>query len=118
MNVYEDAILKLEKAAKRAKIADEVLNLLSKPYREIHVNFPVRRDRGRVESFVGYRVCHNNWRGPYKGGIRYHPNVDLDEVRSLALWMTIKCAVVDIPFGGSKGGVIVDPKSLSEAELE
>ena len=118
MNIYDDALEKLKRAAAKAEVSGEVLALLERPQKEVHVNFPVRRDRGRVESFVGYRVCHNNWRGPYKGGIRYHPNVDLDEVRSLALWMTIKCAVVDIPFGGSKGGVIVDPKSLSEAELE
>jgi glutamate dehydrogenase (NAD(P)+) len=88
------------------------------PKRELTVNFPVTMDDGRVEVFTGYRVQHNLSRGPAKGGIRYHQDVTLDEVRALAMWMTWKCAVVNIPYGGGKGGVIVDPKKLSLRELE
>ena len=86
--------------------------------REFTVNFPVQLDDGSVRSFTGYRVQHNLARGPGKGGIRYHPQADLDEVRALAMWMTWKCAVVNIPFGGAKGGVAVDPRELSPTELE
>lgn len=86
--------------------------------RELIVNFPVEMDDGSVEVFTGYRIHHNTARGPVKGGIRYHPAVNLDEVKALAMWMTWKCAVVDVPFGGAKGGVAVDPKQLSLAELE
>src|SRR5262249_47204178 len=88
------------------------------PKRELTVNFPVRMDDGHVEMFTGYRVQHNITRGPAKGGIRFDANVSLDEVRALAMWMTWKCAVVNIPFGGAKGGVIVDPRQLSRGELE
>ena len=84
--------------------------ILRAPKRELTVNFPVRMDDGRVEMYTGYRVQHNINRGPAKGGIRYDANVSLDEVRALAMWMTWKCAVVNIPFGGAKGGVIVDPQ--------
>lgn len=118
MNIYQDALDKLREAAKLGKIPSLVLELLEKPNKEINVFFPVKLDSGKTEIFKGYRVQHNNWRGPYKGGIRYHPMVNLDEIRALALWMTIKCAVVDIPFGGAKGGVEVDPKKLSRSELE
>ena len=118
MNIYQDALDKLREAAKLGKIPPLVLELLKKPNKEINVFFPVKLDNGKTEIFKGYRVQHNNWRGPYKGGIRYHPMVNLDEIRALALWMTIKCAVVDIPFGGAKGGVEVDPKKLSRSELE
>src|SRR6185295_12944554 len=82
------------------------------------VNFPVKMDDGRIEVFTGFRVQHNITRGPAKGGIRYHPSVALDEVRALAMWMTWKCATVNIPYGGAKGGVILDPKRLSQSELE
>ncbi len=92
--------------------------ILRKPKRELIVNFPVRMDDGDVEMFTGYRVQHNINRGPAKGGIRFSPEVSLDEVRALAMWMTWKCAVVGIPFGGAKGGVICDPHKLSRAELE
>ena len=88
------------------------------PFREVAVEVPVRMDDGRLESFYGYRVQHNGARGPMKGGIRYHPSADLPEVRSLAALMTLKTALVDIPFGGAKGGVQVDPSRLSQAELE
>src|SRR5262249_37152977 len=92
--------------------------ILRKPKRELTVNFPVRMDNGDVEMFTGYRVQHSIHRGPAKGGIRFSPGVSLDEVRALAMWMTWKCAVVGIPFGGAKGGVICDPKKMSRAELE
>ena len=88
------------------------------PKRELTVRFPVKMDDGRVEVFTGYRVQHNLARGPAKGGIRFHPATDLDEVRALAMWMTWKCALVNVPFGGAKGGVTVDPSTLSKRELE
>ena len=92
--------------------------ILRVPKRELTVRFPVKMDDGRVEVFTGYRVQHNLARGPAKGGIRFHPATDLDEVRALAMWMTWKCALVDVPFGGAKGGVTVDPSTLSKRELE
>lgn len=112
-NPFSNAITQLRKIA-----SPELFRLLSEPARIVDVNFPVKMDDGSTTIFHGYRVQYNNWRGPYKGGIRFHPNVDLDEVKALAFWMTIKCALVDIPFGGGKGGVVVDPKKLSEGELE
>ena len=87
--------------------------ILATPKRELTVHFPVRMDDGTTRVFTGYRVQHNEARGPVKGGIRYSPIVDLDEVRALAMWMTWKCAVVNLPYGGAKGGVIVDPRALS-----
>jgi glutamate dehydrogenase (NAD(P)+) len=92
--------------------------VLRVPKRELTVNFPVKLDDGSIQVFTGYRVHHNAARGPTKGGIRYHPDTNLDEVRALAMWMTWKCAVVNIPYGGAKGGVVCDPKQLSLAELE
>ena len=92
--------------------------ILRVPQRELTVNFPVKLDDGSIAVFTGYRIHHNAARGPTKGGIRYHPDTGLDEVRALAMWMTWKCAVVNIPYGGAKGGVICDPKQLSMAELE
>ncbi len=118
MNTYEMTIKNLYRIDEMAKIDKKVLDALAEPQNIIDVNFPVEMDDGTVKNFRGFRVQHNNWRGPYKGGIRYHQNVDLDEVKSLAFWMTIKCAVLDIPFGGGKGGVEVDPKNLSKKELE
>lgn len=108
----------MDRAAEAIGLAPEVRTILSSPACEIGVNFPVKMDDGRVEMFSGYRVQHNNVLGPFKGGIRYHPDVSLDEVRALAAWMTIKCALVDIPFGGGKGGVQVDPSTLSRREVE
>lgn len=108
----------MDRAAEAVGLAPEVRSILSSPACEIGVNFPVTMDDGRVEMFSGYRVQHNNVLGPFKGGIRYHPDVSLDEVRALAAWMTIKCALVDIPFGGGKGGVQVDPSTLSRREVE
>ncbi len=95
-----------------------IIEILKSPERFIRVSLPVEMDSGKINVFQGYRVQYNNARGPYKGGLRFHPDVDEDEVTSLAFWMTIKCAVVDIPFGGGKGGVIVDTKKLSSKEIE
>jgi glutamate dehydrogenase/leucine dehydrogenase len=95
-----------------------LIEILRSPQRIIKVNLPVVMDSGEIQVFQGYRVQYNNARGPYKGGLRYHPEVDEDEVTSLAFWMSIKCAVVDIPFGGGKGGIIVNPKQLSTNEIE
>jgi glutamate dehydrogenase (NAD(P)+) len=91
--------------------------ILKYPQRELTVHFPVKMENGTTNVFTGYRVQHNLARGPAKGGIRYSPLTDLDEVRALAMWMTWKCAIVDIPFGGAKGGVVCDPKALTLLEL-
>jgi len=117
-NVFEDALERLKGAAEHAGIHDESLEKLKQPKVAVEVAIPVRMDDGSLQIFTGYRVRHDDTRGPGKGGIRYHPNVDADEVKALAFWMTFKCAVVGIPFGGAKGGVIVDPKELSPLELE
>jgi glutamate dehydrogenase (NAD(P)+) len=105
-------------AADKMGLEDDLRQVLRVAKRELTVHFPVRMDDGSVKSFTGYRVQHNLARGPGKGGIRYHPNVTLDEVRALAMWMSWKSAVVNIPFGGAKGGVVVDPAHLSPRELE
>src|SRR5512135_297521 len=117
LNPYEAAVAQFEEAADRLALSQEMRALLSKPKRERTVNFPVRMDNGAVEMFTGYRVQHNITRGPAKGGIRFTPDVSLNELRALAMWMTWKCAVVGLPFGGAKGGVICDPHKLSRAEL-
>ena len=95
-----------------------ILEKIKRARREVIVNFPVKMDDGTVRVFTGYRVQHNDTRGPFKGGLRYHPDMGVDEVRALAMWMTWKSAVVNIPFGGAKGGVQCDPKQLSQRELE
>jgi glutamate dehydrogenase (NAD(P)+) len=118
LNPFAVAVAQFDAAAERLNLSQEMRAVLRLPKRELTVNFPVRMDDGRVDMFTGYRVQHNINRGPAKGGIRYDANVSLDEVRALAMWMTWKCAVVNIPFGGAKGGVIVDPRKLSRAELE
>ncbi|HIH20274.1 TPA: Glu/Leu/Phe/Val dehydrogenase [Candidatus Micrarchaeota archaeon] len=118
MSTFENALKQMEKAFKVSGVSEETHERLTKAQRIVQVTFPVRMDDGTTRLFYGYRVQHNNARGPFKGGIRYHPKVDLDEVKSLAFWMTIKCAVANIPYGGGKGGIEVDPKLLSEGELE
>jgi glutamate dehydrogenase (NAD(P)+) len=118
INPFEVAVSQFDEAAERLGLSQSIRAILRKPKRELIVNFPVRMDNGDIEMFTGYRVQHNITRGPAKGGIRFAPEVSLDEVRALAMWMTWKCAVVGIPFGGAKGGVICDPKKLSRAELE
>jgi len=117
-NPYLAAQRQFDDAADRVGLSERVRAILRVPRRELLVNFPVEMDDGGTRMFQGYRVQHNITRGPAKGGIRYHPATDLDEVRALAMWMTWKCAVVQIPFGGAKGGVSVDPKLLSIEELE
>ncbi len=117
-SAYQTAIAQYNRATEHLDIDDNVIEFLRYPRREFTVNFPVRRDNGKVEMFTGYRVHHNTILGPSKGGIRYNAEVTLDEVRALAMWMTWKCALVNIPYGGAKGGVVVNPKQLSQAELE
>jgi len=115
---YEIALKQFDHAADVLDLSEGMRGLLRSCKRELCVHFPVRMDDGALCTFTGYRVQHNVTRGPSKGGLRYHPQVTLDEVRALAMWMTWKCAVVDIPFGGAKGGVICNPKEMSERELE
>jgi glutamate dehydrogenase (NAD(P)+) len=118
INAWEVAQHQFDLAAERLNLDSGMRKVLREPRREFTVHFPVHMDDGSVEVFTGYRVQHNLGRGPAKGGIRYHQDVSLDEVKALAMWMTWKCAVVGIPYGGGKGGVIVDPKRLSMKELE
>src|SRR6266699_1626237 len=118
VNPYDVAVAQFDEAAEHLGLSQAMRAILRKPKRELIVNFPVRMDNGDVEMFTGYRVQHNINRGPAKGGIRFSPEVSLDEVKALAMWMTWKCAVVGIPFGGAKGGVICDPKNMSPSELE
>ena len=117
-NQFKGVINQLNKTAAIMKLKHDELEILRKPDRVIEVSLPVLIDDGHIKVFNGYRVQYNNIRGPYKGGIRFHPKVSLDEVKALAFLMTIKCAVADIPYGGSKGGVAVDVKKLSPGELE
>jgi len=118
INPLDVAMEQVDIAAEKLKLDPGLVEKTKQTKRELIVHFPVKMDDGRVKIFTGYRVQHNVTRGPGKGGIRYHPDVDLDEVRALAMWMTWKCAVVNIPFGGAKGGVQCDPKSMSMQELE
>jgi glutamate dehydrogenase (NAD(P)+) len=115
---FETAQAQLRKVAHILDLDAGMTSVLASPKRELIVHFPVRMDDGSTRVFTGYRVQHNDARGPVKGGLRYSPQVSLDEVRALAMWMTWKCAVVNLPYGGAKGGVIVDPRSLSDGELE
>ena len=115
---FDMAIEQFNAAADKLNLDEGMREILSNCKRELTVHFPVRMDDGTIRVFTGYRIEHNMARGPAKGGIRYHPQVDLYEVRALAMWMTWKCAVVGIPYGGAKGGVICDPKSMSMGELE
>src|SRR5437764_6402644 len=117
-NPYDVALAQLDKAARVAGISPAVREILSQPKNEIIVNFPVRMDNGEYKMFKGYRVQHSNILGPYKGGIRYHEQVSLDEVKALASWMTYKCALHDIPFGGGKGGIKFMPRQHSATEIE
>jgi glutamate dehydrogenase (NAD(P)+) len=117
-NPFRIAQRQFDQAAELLDLPQNICAILRVPQRELIVNFPVKLDSGTTQVFTGYRVQHNLGRGPTKGGIRYHPKVDIDEVRALAMWMTWKCALVNIPYGGAKGGVIVDPGKLSIGELE
>jgi glutamate dehydrogenase (NAD(P)+) len=118
INPWEAQAARFDFAARKLNLDEGLWRVLRHPSREIIVHFPVNMDDGRIEMFTGFRVLHSQARGPGKGGIRYAPDVTLDEVRALASWMTWKCAVVNIPFGGAKGGVICDPKRMSMGELE
>ncbi len=115
---WEAALSQLEEAAATLNLDPGVHDVLRNPKRVLTVAVPIRHDDGGVRVYTGFRVHHNTSRGPSKGGIRYHPDVDIDEVKALAMWMTWKCAIVGIPYGGAKGGVVVDPKSLTVRELE
>jgi len=117
-SLFAIAVEQFEQAADLIGLEDELRQILRTCKRELIVNFPVEMDDGSIRVFTGYRVHHNVAAGPAKGGIRYHPNVTLDEVKALAMWMTWKCAVMGLPFGGAKGGVRVDPKTLSPGELQ
>ena len=118
LNPFEIAKQQFDRAADYLELEESLRNVLRSAKRQLIVSIPVRMDGGETKVFEGYRVQHNIARGPAKGGIRYHPNVTLDEVKALASWMTWKCATVNIPYGGGKGGVVCDPKSLSKNELE
>ena len=118
MNAFQNALKQLKAAADTMPLDSTTLEILKNPDRIVEVSLPVRMDNGALKIFTGYRVQYSNARGPYKGGLRYHIKVDLNELKALALWMTMKCAVVGIPMGGAKGGITVDPKKLSAGELE
>ncbi len=113
-----DAQHQLRDAAEILGLDDGMVSILGRPRREVTVSIPLRRDNGAIEVLEGHRVQHNLARGPAKGGLRYSPHVNLNEVRALAMWMTWKCALIDVPYGGAKGGVCIDPRAYSEAELE
>ncbi len=117
-NVYENVVWQFNKASDLMKLDLDIRKILGKTTNEIIVNFPVKMDDGRIEMFTGYRVQHNNALGPFKGGLRFHPAVDIHEVRALATWMTWKSALTYIPFGGAKGGIQCDPFKYSQSELE
>ncbi len=117
-NPWDMARAQLRETAKRLNLDESIHGILSEARRALSVSLPVKMDTGQIEVFKGFRVQHSLTRGPGKGGIRYHPDVTLDEVKALAMWMTWKCAVVGIPYGGAKGGVICNPKQMSMAELE
>ena len=117
-NAFENAKQQLENAAEFIDIEEDELEVLKKPKRVVEVNIPVKMDDGSVKNFKGYRVLYNDARGPGKGGIRFHPEESLDDVKALSAWMTWKCAVADLPYGGSKGGIVCDSRDMSDRELE
>ncbi|MGI0049539.1 MAG: Glu/Leu/Phe/Val family dehydrogenase [Nitrososphaera sp.] len=118
INPFEVALKQLDEAAKLIKLDKGLHQVLAHPKRVLTVSLPVKMDSGEIRVFTGFRSQHNDARGPYKGGIRYHPQVSIDEVKALSMWMTWKCAVADIPYGGGKGGIICNPKEMSVGELE
>ncbi len=123
-NAFQEGLKQLDKTCelirskKKTAIKNEEIEILKQPKRVVEASLPISMDNGKLKVFTGYRVQYNDTRGPFKGGIRFHPQVDLDEVKALAFWMTIKCAVVDIPYGGGKGGITVNTKELSQKEIE
>ena len=118
INPFENALTQLSETAKIIGLDNGLHQILACPKRVLTVSLPVRMDNGEIKVFMGFRSQHNDARGPFKGGIRYHPQVSIDEVKALSMWMTWKCAVANIPYGGGKGGIICDPKNLSEGEAE
>jgi glutamate dehydrogenase (NAD(P)+) len=118
INPFEVALKQLDEAAKLINLDKGLQQVLANPKRILTVSLPIRMDNGEIHVFTGFRSQHNDARGPYKGGIRYHPQVSIDEVKALSMWMTWKCAIADIPYGGGKGGIICNPKEMSEGELE
>ncbi|MCU0536745.1 MAG: Glu/Leu/Phe/Val dehydrogenase, partial [Hydrococcus sp. Prado102] len=117
-SLLADASIRLENALKYVSISEDASERLKYPKASLSVSIPVRMDDGSLRIFQGYRVRYDDTRGPGKGGVRYHPNVSMDEVQSLAFWMTFKCALLNLPFGGAKGGITLNPKELSKQELE
>ncbi len=118
LNAFEMALKQLDEVAKLINLDSGLHQVLAHPKRVLTVSVPVKMDNGEIKVFTGYRSQHNDARGPYKGGIRYHPQVSIDEVKALSMWMTWKCAIADIPYGGGKGGIICNPKEMSDGELE
>lgn len=118
MNFFKKALTPLKKAAEKVNLDKNLFNILANPERVIELNIPFKRDSRNLEIIKGYRVQYNSFLGPYKGGLRFHPKVDMDEVKALGFWMMIKNALIDVPFGGGKGGLQIDPKDLSKEELE
>jgi glutamate dehydrogenase (NAD(P)+) len=118
INPFTVALKQLEEAAKIVEIDKGMHDVLAQPKRVLTVSIPTRMDNGEIHVFTGFRSQHNDARGPFKGGIRYHPQVTIEEVKALSMWMTWKCAIADIPYGGGKGGIICDPKQMSTGELE
>lgn len=118
LSLFSDASSRLENALKHVQISEDALKRLKYPKASLSVSIPVRMDNGSLQVFQGYRVRYDDTRGPGKGGVRFHPHVSLDEVQSLAFWMTFKCALLNLPFGGAKGGITLNPKALSRQELE
>ena len=115
---FNNALAQLASITDIVSMEPEYYEMLKSPRREVIVSLPLKLNDGRILTFTGYRVQHNNARGPYKGGIRFHPSVTLSEVKALSMWMTWKCAVIDVPFGGAKGGISVDPRNLDNDDLE
>ena len=118
LNPYEIVQVQIDQAGKKLGISQDILNILKKPKRVLYVSFPVKMDDGSVRVFEGFRSQHNDAMGPAKGGIRFHPDVTMDEVKALSMWMSFKCAVTNVPYGGGKGGVICNPRELSINEIE
>ncbi|MEA3379072.1 MAG: Glu/Leu/Phe/Val dehydrogenase [Nanoarchaeota archaeon] len=118
INPFKEAQEKIGHAGRILGLKEDLIKVIQAPKREVKIAIPIKMDDGKLNIFEAYRVQHNNSRGPCKGGLRFHQKVDLDEVRALAVWMSLKCAVVGIPFGGGKGGIVVNPKKLSETEIE
>ncbi len=112
------ALHQVDKASQYVTVEPGVIERLKNPTRVVQVTVPLKRDDGSIETYTGYRAQHDDVRGPYKGGMRYHPEVSAEESQGLAMWMTWKCAVMDLPFGGAKGGIVIDPDDLSEGEME